>query len=66
MKCFGAKGQVSSSLFADGTAARSLHQAAGHTVGFHRAVRLCPARNKHPIVNPGPILTAAIFSCSCR
>lgn len=65
MKCFGAKGQLSSSLFADGTAARSLHQAAGCTVGFHREARLCPASNKQPIVNPGPILTATIF-CSRR
>lgn len=47
MKCFGAKGQVSCSLFADGTAARSLHQAGDHTMGFPRAPRLCPASNEH-------------------
>lgn len=54
MKCFGAKGQVSCSLFADGTAARSLHQAGDHTMGFPRAPRLCPASNEHPIYRTHP------------
>lgn len=54
MKCFGAKGQVSCSLFADGTAARSLHQAGDCTMGFRRAARLCPASKKHPIYRTHP------------
>lgn len=46
MKCFGAKGQLSSSLFADGTAATSLHQAAGCTVGFHRESKALPCQQQ--------------------
>lgn len=41
-------------LFADGTAARSLHQAGDCTTGFPGAARLCPASSKESVYRTCP------------
>jgi len=51
MKWFGAKGQASSALFADGTAAGRRHRAGDRTAGCPGAARL---RNEHPTYRTRP------------